>query len=519
MRKTIVSLALLLPVIFSGCSNELGFSPRELSGTEAHAGQEVGVRFVLRAPSPDPVVFTRAIQTKNETLIETLDIYQFTGSAGNEVLEESYLGQKFTRLKDGVSLVLKVKGTGTKRFAFVVNNKGAGRVASIANVRSGMRLSDFQKQVTESLGTSALSTPLLMEALSGEVDVKDGMPAQQAELRRIMARLDIKNYEPHLTLKHVRLENVNDRSYLMHVGAPGDAQTVPGTQVINLPVVELPAQPTAAGEDPAVAMEVVADRVVNGVIQEPAHTLYKHVCYPFVSDVVTDAAKAPVLVIEGTLFKGDPEREHDVVYKKVLKLDGEATNYLGFARNHRYTVAIKGGTIPGEADIKVYVDRWNLVELPIETVEPIAPTVGSLMSAELFFNSYVKGVSYTSPSQTWNGAAQVENRSGAQVQFMVNANTDWDITVDGTTVLELNKNNAVNSWLTVVQTDSSLAPPCVDYYGVYHPYHTIPYVLTLGFTEANNTGVNRSVTLLLRSKVNPSLRSEFTVTQSASNLI
>lgn len=505
MRKTIVSLALLLPVIFSGCSNELGFSPRELSGTEAHAGQEVGVRFVLRAPSPDPVVFTRAIQTKNETLIETLDIYQFTGSAGNEVLEESYLGQKFTRLKDGVSLVLKVKGTGTKRFAFVVNNKGAGRVASIANVRSGMRLSDFQKQVTESLGTSALSTPLLMEALSGAVEVKDGMPAQQAELRRIMARLDIKNYEPHLTLKRVRLENVNDRSYLMHVGAPGDAQTVPGTQVINLPVVELPAQPTAAGEDPAVAMEVVADRVVNGVIQEPAHTLYKHVCYPFVSDVVTDAAKAPVLVIEGTLFKGDPEREHDVVYKKVLKLDGEATNYLGFARNHRYTVAIKGGTIPGEADIKVYVDRWNLEEVVLDGIEPMAPVVTDLIYSSEFYKGdykYDPGISWTQAANVASANPQTWTRD--KVILNVKRNTDWEITLDGTTPAP----ERVASWLIARPNAENFWVNGVD-------SRTFAGGLELGFLEPNTTGVDRSVKLILRSKVAPNKRTEFVVTQSA----
>lgn len=504
MRKTIVSLALLLPVIFSGCSNELGFSPRELSGTEAHAGQEVGVRFVLRAPSPDPVVFTRAIQTKNETLIETLDIYQFTGSAGNEVLEESYLGQKFTRLKDGVSLVLKVKGTGTKRFAFVVNNKGAGRVASIANVRSGMRLSDFQKQVTESLGTSALSTPLLMEALSGEVDVKDGMPAQQAELRRIMARLDIKNYEPHLTLKRVRLENVNDRSYLMHVGAPGDAQTVPGTQVINLPVVELPAQPTAAGEDPAVAMEVVADRVVNGVIQEPAHTLYKHVCYPFVSDVVTDAAKAPVLVIEGTLFKGDPEREHDVVYKKVLKLDGEATNYLGFARNHRYTVAIKGGTIPGEADIKVYVDRWNLEEVVLDGIEPMAPVVSSLIYPDRFVVGEVKfEAGVITVASTFGMDEHIEIHR-YPVKLEVSRNTDWEITLDGTAPAP----ERVASWLIA-------RPNTKDFWVNGLDSRTFAAGLELGFLEPNTTGVDRSVKLILRSKVAPNKRTEFVVTQSA----
>lgn len=37
------------------------------------------------------------------------------------------------------------------------------------------------------------------------INVEEGMPAHKVQLMRIMARLDIKNYEPFLTLKRVRL--------------------------------------------------------------------------------------------------------------------------------------------------------------------------------------------------------------------------------------------------------------------------------------------------------------------------
>lgn len=58
--------------------------------------------------------------------------------------------------------------------------------------------------------------------------------------------------------------------------------------------------------------------------------------------------------------------------RSVLQLDG-VDKFLGFKRNHRYTVAIEGGAVQGDADIKLYVNEWNLVELPIEEIEPMAP--------------------------------------------------------------------------------------------------------------------------------------------------
>lgn len=132
-----------------GCSQELRRGGAE---TPDHlTASEVGLRFVLSTPAGDVVAFTRsAIQTESEYLIEQLDIFQFSGTVGNEVLEQSYLNQSFTKVGEGASLVLKVKGLGEKKFVFVANNKGNGVVKELQALPAGTKLADFEKLVTES---------------------------------------------------------------------------------------------------------------------------------------------------------------------------------------------------------------------------------------------------------------------------------------------------------------------------------------------------------------------------------
>lgn len=494
---------LLLLLLVGGCSQELRRGGAE---TPDHlTASEVGLRFVLSTPAGDVVAFTRsAIQTESEYLIEQLDIFQFSGTVGNEVLEQSYLNQSFTKVGEGASLVLKVKGLGEKKFVFVANNKGNGVVKELQALPAGTKLADFEKLVTESTEGVSLSSPLLMLGSTPVINVEEGMPAHKVQLMRIMARLDIKNYEPYLTLKRVRLQGVNDRGSLSIDGVATDAE------VINLPVVDLPTDVTPIGTDPEVVMEAVPEKVdAHGVVYEPAHVHYKHVYYPYASNEVTAEEHAPVLIIEGTLFAGDPEREHDVVYKKVLQLDG-VDKFLGFKRNHRYTVAIEGGAVQGDADIKLYVNEWNLVELPIEEIEPMAPVQepreGYGRYILIFNDRYDEGAYILNADKIVVcadlGAKHVSGLP--QVLIMMQANTDWEILVDGKV---LSGNMQATPWL--------FAQPLIEHWSNIIPNYEVPRCLELKFTEVNNTGKDRSVVLQLRSKVDHSKVSTFTVVQSA----
>lgn len=492
---------LLLLLLVGGCSQELRRGGAE---TPDHlTASEVGLRFVLSTPAGDVVAFTRsAIQTESEYLIEQLDIFQFSGTVGNEVLEQSYLNQSFTKVGEGASLVLKVKGLGEKKFVFVANNKGNGVVKELQALPAGTKLADFEKLVTESTEGVSLSSPLLMLGSTPVINVEEGMPAHKVQLMRIMARLDIKNYEPYLTLKRVRLQGVNDRGSLSIDGVATDAE------VINLPVVDLPTDVTPIGTDPEVVMEAVPEKVdAHGVVYEPAHVHYKHVYYPYASNEVTAEEHAPVLIIEGTLFAGDPEREHDVVYKKVLQLDG-VDKFLGFKHNHRYTVAIEGGALGGEADIKLYVNEWNLVELPIEEIEPMAPVITIDFSGRpvLHYNdSFYEGAYILDINRIVVCADLGTKHVGRpEVLISMQANTDWEILVDGKV---LSGDMKATPWL--------LAQPHFSYWGNIIPNYEVPRCLLLNFTKVNNTGKDRSVVLQLRSKVDHSKVSTFTVVQSA----
>lgn len=504
LKQLIILPSLLSLIALAGCSSEIRSGGESVPDLLESATGETSLRFVLSMPGGEAVSFTRAaIQTKSEYLIEQLDVYQFAGATGEEVLERTYLNQAYAKVGDGASLTLKVKGTGNKTFVFVANNKGNGVVRDIEAPAVGMKLSEFERTMTESTEGTLLSSPLLMLG-SKTLEVKEGMSGQKVELQRVMARLDIKNYEPFLTLKRVRLERVNDRGSLAVDGIAS------GAKVIDLPEVLLPTAPTAAGEDPAVALEAVADKVTaGGVVSEPAHLHYKHVYYPYAGNEVADEKGASVLIIEGTLFKGDPEREHDVLYKKVLKLDG-ANQYLGFKRNHRYTVAIKGGNIPGEADIKLYVNEWNLVELPIEEVEPMAPRadyfIGEFHGRRDDFMSHF---SEANQELILIGNSPNYKVNGLDVLLRVDANVDWNVVHNKQVITD--KAN-LNDWLSVELVTTK---PDVDSKGVPLFDSSFNNAIKFDFLKPNLTGKDRSVELYLVTKFNPSLKTKFTVLQSA----
>lgn len=532
MKKRRISTLLLatgaLVVLATGCSKERERTLLATDSSETNTIAEIrstSLRIELKVPQSEVIRFSSLkaeIQTKNETAIERLDIYQFTGTVEQETLEHAYMGVEYTAVKDGISLVLQAKGQGQKKMVFVANNTKNGPITSLHNATPGMTLEDFKKQVSESTEGSLISTPLLMVGEMA-IDLKENMPAQTTTLQRVMARLDIKNYEQNLAIKRVVLKNVNDRTYLFHQESTDPTATISQTptdnKVIDLPEVVLPTEPTPLGTDPAVVMEMVPENVVNGVVQSPAYVHYKHVLYPYVSDVVTEENSAPVLIVEGTLFEGDPEREHDVVYQKRLQLDGES-DFLGFKRNHRYTVAIEGGTIPGEADIKLYVNEWNLVELPIEEIEATAPKVISITRTWLYDRRLFQLVpekSFTMAEiskshylPTPVNPTEVGFEFWGTMIFEVSRNTDWYISIGD----DINPiaDSKITDWLSVFPSDVKLNTT-----GGYHfeDNSTFPDKLVIKPLEFNTTGQDRSVTFYLRSKVDPEQKTAFTFTQSA----
>lgn len=501
--KRLLTMSVSLALLFSGCSQAVRLDSEQPRGEHVGDATLRSVRFFISTPAGDGVQFDAlraGIQTKSEMLINTLDFYEFTGDSGSEVLKEVYRNVPFNALEGGVSLTLKVRDEGVKRYAIVANHHltSSGASDELGNIAIGTSLADFLKVATNSIAGKSLTTPLVMTALTEPFEVKAGMPAQRAELKRIMARLDIKNYEKEFTIECVILDNSSSNNYLFHQAV--GSQVPASAELMRIESEQMPVTETAAGEDPAIVMTKVAKSSTDA-----AHILYKHVLYPYISEATTDKSKAPRIIIEGTLFKGT-QNEVKHSYTLELKLDGSG-EYLGFERNHRYTIIIKK-TVAGEADIKVVVDKWNSVELPMHQLEVTAPSTGVIQDLSkwrpyAYKYDDVKSELVVS-KDLYPGAPNIRAKAHEFVIF-IKRSVEWEFS-------DLNdepitSGTQVTPWL-------KLEVDRIKDYSYQFAHREFPDAMKIVFTQGNETGVDRSYSFYLRSTVDHNKKTLFTVVQS-----
>lgn len=502
--KRLLTMSVSLALLFSGCSQAVRLDSEQPRGEHVGDATLRSVRFFISTPAGDGVQFDAlrtGIQTKSEMLINTLDFYEFTGDSGSEVLKEVYRNVPFNALEGGVSLTLKVRDEGVKRYAIVANHHltSSGASDELGNIAIGTSLADFLKVATNSIAGKSLTTPLVMTALTEPFEVKAGMPAQRAELKRIMARLDIKNYEKEFTIERVILDNSSSNNYLFHqtVGS----QVPASAELMRIESEQMPVTETAAGEDPAIVMTKVAKSSTDAT-----HILYKHVLYPYISEATTDKSKAPRIIIEGTLFKGT-QNEVKHSYTLELKIDGSG-EYLGFERNHRYTIIIKK-TVAGEADIKVVVDKWSSVELPMHQLEVTAPFSSGFIYpwkwriGDCKFDKSKQKFVVSKDLHKGNEDPSIDYRYVAE--FYVDRNTEWEFA---------NLNDEQIASATHVTPWLQLNINSYDFFAHEDQGRSFPAAMHLTFTQGNETGVDRSYSFYLRSTVDHNKKTLFTVVQS-----
>lgn len=481
MKKIMYGILGVL-LLFVSCNSEEN-SLR--SPVVAEAGN---VSFAINLPVGDPVTYAE-IQTAKEKEIQRLDIYQF-GIGDDGVLEAVYQQVNIgtPQGNGGYNVSIKVKETGKKQFFFVANNMGSnnGGVPEIENLTNGsIKAADFKKVVTKSLSNSkSLAAPLLMFAKKDVVDIQTttgGTDAGEVVLVRTMARLDIKNFEPLLTITRVRLEQTLNKSYLAHQAA--GSQKPAGASFITLPEVTLPTAVTTPGSNAPVEFE----KVTTGI----PHYFYKHVFYPMVSDVVDKEADAPLIIVEGILFKGDAEREAKVVYKKRLKVK-DAPKFLGFERNHRYILVIEKA-IKGKMTANLVVDKWNeeTIEVPIAVKKPT-------------ITEFYDGYNYRDGEAIYTaGDLKVRKDYSGNILLNVDANTEWEVLPENATSVPANGQMA--DWIKAV--------PYNTYWGNTFTGDIVKRGLKINCTK-NTTGKARTIRLLMRSLVENNKQFVLTVTQN-----
>lgn len=485
MKKILITVG-VVALFLSSCSNESLLPNDTQQGKELVGTRSNRLSFDVALPGGEPITYAE-IQTAQEKKVNRLDVYQFaTGSDGK--LEAVYNNVTLTPSGTGYKVTIEALGSGSKQFFFVANNEGSnnGGAPSVENLTLGsITAADFKKKITKELNGKQLNgSPLLMTAEVADVALKTGDVGKKAELTRVMSRLDIINYEPLLTISRVRLENCKDRNYLF---AQSTGSQVPAdAKVVALPEAILPTAPATNG---AIEMEEVA-----ATTTDIAHTHYKHVFYPYISDAVTEEASAPLIIIEGTLWKGDKERETKVIYKKHLKIEGQA-DFLGFKRNTRYTLVIKKA-VPGELDATISVDKWN-EETVKATLSPVTPRISGLRDPATADGYFTMDIN----TQTISFKKEASDKI---MHVSVNANLYWEIVDEAQNkVLPVDTDTLVRDWLSIVQ----------DHRRYDNQFHSIPYDIGIRVKSANTTGRDRSARIILRNKINHNQQTVVTIIQ------
>lgn len=480
--KKMYYLVIGVLLLLSSCSEEKdSLIPDDGKQTRGQLTFEVGL------PSGDPVTY--AIQTTEEKKVKRLAIYQFEGTTDTDKLEAVYNVENPTSSGTGYNVnVILEGGLGNKQFFFVANNVGSnnGGVSSIENLPQGsIDAGTFKKAVTRALSsTKGLATPLLMVANLPSVTVTASTPNQTVTLERIMSRIDIKNFEPLLTVSRVRLENVLDRSYMLHQAT--GSQKPAGAKLITLPEATLPTTVTPSGSTEPIEYNKMPASGGFG-----AYDYYKHVFYPTTSEAVTTEATAPMLIVEGILFKGDASRETKVVYRKALKVQGQP-NFLGFKRNTRYTFVIERA-IKGDLEATLKTDKWNE-----DTVD--APLAVRVPTPTGFYDDY----NYRNGEGSFTGDVLTLRKDiTSDVILSISANTEWEVFPEGATTVPTDGQMA--SWIKAV--------PFNTYWGNTYDNNIVKRGLKLNLL-ANNTTADREIRLILRSKANNNKQYILTVKQT-----
>lgn len=499
MKKILFFAAAALSL--AACSNEGVITggpdiPQPSEGTN--------LSFNLSLPGGEPITYAGKTHTNSERQIHQLAVYQFAGEGDDARLEEIY-GNVVVSPKSGVAedlytAFVNVKSLGKKQFVLVANNKTNTDPGYFSNLENptkgestGVTLSTFKQYLSKKLVQHLNGTPLVMtsvanKAVSGGtttvVDIQKGVPTEalSAKLERVMARLDIVNKEPLLKLDRVRLINTKNQAYLFPKDSPsteGEEGTTaaPNEDVNTLPWITLPE--AAPGND-----KVGYD---NTTVANEVH--YKHVFYPYPSNIVKEKNDAPTVLIEGTLYP-NTDNPQKVFYRKELKKDG-VDEYLGFKRNHIYKLVINKAT-KDAVDITLRVDEWNVAEdILYPKVEVVAPKLaGTITTNTIKFSSTDLTLTFAKPAAT--------------AEINVIAQSDWEALIDPSTPAD---------WVEQVSVQNRNAT-----------ITNIPNKLVIK-VKANDSNADRPadpsapIKIILRSKADPTKSTVLTLTQKNTDTI
>ncbi len=354
LKRPLPLTALLAGVIMAGCVKEqIETTPATMQGE--------GVTIVVNIPGSKTPTNTRSMDGNPENEVQSVDVLVFKVSGTTET---------FAECATGIVAGNAATGTGentvyTAEFKATLTAAASSRIVLVANaavrvaaLKGGWTAGTTTKQEvlasltitqTAAWGTATGShTPIPMYGETGTVTITGGMRIDNVELRRMLARIDVKNTPAaaaNFTLEKVHLCNRNTAGRIAPAwNATGQllaTSTTPNTH---------PSPGTQTGAGSALAYTYSGTGLVGDI-------------YAFEAAAASDASEtarknAPCLVLEG-LYNGNK-----TYYRVDFTFDGEngtARAYMPLLRNYKYDVSVLLAEGIGYGSIADALDSYTVV--------------------------------------------------------------------------------------------------------------------------------------------------------------
>ena len=372
MKKTIAIVPLLLLAsmltLLVGCNRSTGAEEPTL--TEG----KPSLTFTLQMPQGEPVTYRSAIHDQPEWTVKSLTMYQFNADGSKLLSIDKIDISKLQQTADAEYSYTKEfaenqVGT-TSRFLFVANDE-------IDGVTEGMSRAEFeQKLMTKQLTANGTSKDILTGTDPNYTIPMSGVAKQgntelialtgtnkgtTVVLTRAVARVDVSNHVPNLTITKLYVENTYDRT-----------TTFPTKDAAGEPTYQAPA---GAQKVTMSAGFAPLPDPFTGIAGAEGKELKKAIYLYEGQQPETEANKADAttIIVEGKLANGK-----QVKYRIPFVRSSATYTPVNIKRNYLYRI-ILGDNSPLEPDSKLVFSiedtPWNAVilnhHMPVLDVELI----------------------------------------------------------------------------------------------------------------------------------------------------
>ena len=382
MKRYFWGLALTLAgMLLNSCS-------KEQVGPDGGDGQGLPITFTLATPGSDGVIYpkTKATHDAPEYAIKQMSllVYDATDEASPKFLRKHDLTSDIKLYDNGngtynFSLEAPISDMNAKRkFVFVVNDD-----AAVAATEVGSTESDLHTNTTASIELSegATADQLAVEtagiAMSGTATDEGGsnkvlsiVPGLKCEVKltRIVARVDIQNNTPNMTIESAVLVGAATKGYLFgqeQLAAPAPDRIILGSNA-NVDITE--------------------EHPVGGDFTPKS---FSKVFYTYERpNTIDDYAAVRVT------YKINGENTTTLEIPFIRTEAGGGQTPVDITRNHLYTIVLGNGkpVTTNEIKFSFVVEDWNEVEMP-EEIGPgdeLDPEAQAALNAKLMVNMFTE---------------------------------------------------------------------------------------------------------------------------------